>query len=69
MDIERETVVQIVISAIALALFVAASVYVSSTYASNGGLNPQGGIGIVAAIGVFVIFMLAAGLWLERQNF
>ncbi|WP_284011017.1 DUF7472 family protein [Haloarcula pelagica] len=69
MDIERETVVQIVISAIALALFVAATVYVSSTYGTNGGLDPQGGIGIVTAIGVFVVFMLGAGLWLERQNF
>ena len=69
MEIEREAVVQVVISAIALVTFVAATVYVATAYATNGGLTPQGGVALVGAIGLFVVVMLGAGLWLERQNF
>ena len=69
MDIEREAIVQTAISAIALVTFVAASVYVATTYSANGGLTEQGGVALVGAIGLFVVVMLGAGLWLERQNF
>jgi len=69
MEIEREAVVQVVISAIALVTFVAATVYVAMTYSANGGLTPQGGTALVGAIGLFVLVMLGAGLWMERRNF
>jgi len=69
MDIEREAIVQTVIAAIALLTFVGAAVFVSTTYTANGDLTSQGGVALVGAIGLFVVVMLSAGLWLERQNF
>jgi len=69
MDIEREAVVQVVISAIALVTFVAATVVVSTNYSTNGNLTEQGGVAIVGAIGLFVVIMVVAGLWMERQEF
>lgn len=69
MEIEREAVVQVVISAIALLTFIGATIYVATTYSANGGLTPQGGTALVGAIGLFVIVMLGAGIWLERQEF
>jgi polyferredoxin len=69
MEIEREAIVQVVISAIALVTFVAATVFVAMTYSADGALTAQGGTALVGAIGLFVIVMLGAGIWLERQQF
>ena len=69
MEIEREVLVQIVISTIAFATFVAAAVFVATTYSANGALTEQGGVALIGAIGLFVIVMLGAGVWMERQNF
>lgn len=69
MDIEREAAAQVVISAIALVTFVAATVVISSNYATNGNLTEQGGVAIIGAIGLFVVVMIGAGLWMERQEF
>jgi polyferredoxin len=69
MEIERETIVQVVISAIAFVTFIAAAVFVASTYSADGALSQQGGVALVGTIGLFVVVMLGAGLWMERQNF
>jgi len=69
MEIERETLVQVAISTVAFVVFVAASIYVASSYSTNGALSQQGGVALVGAIGLFVVVMLGAGLWMERQNF
>ena len=69
MELDRETQLQIAVSTLGVAVFIAAAVYVSSMYTSNGGLSEQGGIAIVGVIGLFVVVMTLAGLWLERQNF
>jgi len=69
MDIEREAVVQVIISAIALMTFVGSTVVVAANYSANGDLTGQGGVAIVGAIGLFVVVMVAAGLWMERQEF
>lgn len=69
MELDRETQLQIVVSTIGVAFFIAAAVYVSSMYTVNGGLSEQGGIALVGVIGLFVVVMTIAGLWLERQNF
>ncbi|MDS0281845.1 DUF7472 family protein [Haloarcula onubensis] len=69
MEIEREAILQVVVSAIAFVTFVAATVYVATTYSTNGGLSPRGGTALVGAIGLFVVVMLGAGIWLERQDF
>ncbi|MDT3434119.1 hypothetical protein [Haloarcula sp. 1CSR25-25] len=69
MDIERETLLQIVISAVAVVLFVSGAVTVSQMYLNRAALSPTGGYALVGVIGLFVVFMTAAGLWLERQQF
>ena len=69
MEIEREAIVQVVVSAIALVTFVAATVFVATTYSVDGALTAQGGTALVGAIGLFVIVMLGAGIWLERSQF
>lgn len=69
MDTERETVLQIVISAAAVLLFVAAAALVSQTYMDGTSIEPTGGIALVGVIGLFIVVMTAAGLWLERQQF
>jgi len=66
MEIEREAIVQVAVSAVALVTFVVATVYVATAYGTNSGLSPQGGVALVGAIGFFVIVMLAAGLLIER---
>jgi hypothetical protein len=69
MPLDRETVTQIVLSFVAVLLFIAGSVFVSTNYGTNGNLTQQGGVALVATIGLFVVVMLAAGLYLERREF
>lgn len=69
MDVDRETVYQLVLAGGAVALFILGTVYVAATYGTNGNLTQQGGMILVATIGAFVVLMLGAGLWLERQEF
>lgn len=69
MPLDRETVTQIVLSFVAVLLLIAGSVFVSTNYGTNGNLTQQGGVALVATIGLFVVVMLAAGLYLERREF
>jgi hypothetical protein len=69
MPLDRETVTQIVLSFVAVLLFIAGSIFVSTNYGTNGNLTQQGGVALVATIGLFVVVMLAAGLYLERREF
>ena len=69
MPLDRETVTQIVLSFVAVVLFIAGSLFVSTNYGANGTLTEQGGVALVATIGAFVVVMLAAGLYLERREF
>jgi len=69
MDIERETLLQIVISAVAVVFFVAAAAFVSQTYMVDTSIGPTGGVALVGVIGLFIVVMTVAGLWLERQQF
>ncbi|ACV47123.1 MULTISPECIES: DUF7472 family protein [Halomicrobium] len=69
MSLDRETVTQIALSAVAVLLFIAGTIVVSTNYGANGDLTQEGGIALVAAIAAFVVVMLAAGLFLERREF
>mgnify|MGYP006977846308 FL=1 len=60
---------QISLSTVAVLLFIAGSVFVSMNYEANGTLSQQGGVALVGVIASFIVLMLAAGLWLERQEF
>jgi len=69
MSLDRETVTQIVLSFVAVLLFIAGSIFVSTNFGTNGDLTEQGGVALVATIGAFIVVMLAAGLYLERREF
>lgn len=63
MDIERETIVEIIVSVGAVGLFVAVLVGIGDTY-NQGGLSADGGIALVGAIVAFVIGMSLVGIGL-----
>lgn len=63
MDIERETIVEIIVSVGAVGLFVAVLVGIGDAY-NQGGLSADGGIALVGAIVAFVIGMSIVGLGL-----
>jgi len=69
MDVDRETVYQLLLAGGAVALFIAGAVYVSSNYGTNGNLTAEGGTMLVGVLGAFVLLMLGAGLFLERKEF
>lgn len=74
MDVDRETVYQLVLAGGAVALFIAAAVYVSSEYGHHTAegtvnLTQEGGMVLVATLGLFILLMLGAGLLLERTDF
>lgn len=69
MDVDRETVHQLLLAGGAVTLFIAGAVFVGSNYGTNGDLTAEGGTMLVATIGFFILLMLGAGLWLERQEF
>jgi hypothetical protein len=71
MELDGETVRQILVSGLAVVAFVAALVVVGQTYGINGGsaISATGGLVLVGLLGAFIIIMTLVGLWLERQDF
>jgi hypothetical protein len=63
MDIERGTIVEIIVSVGAVGLFVAVLVGIGDAY-NHGGLSADGGIALVGAIVAFVIGMSIVGIGL-----
>ena len=61
MPIDRETLYQVIVSAGAVALFIAVAAVVTT--------SEQNGLALVGAIALFIVLMAVAGLWLERQDF
>lgn len=66
MEIERETVVEIVASTGAVLLFVAVIVGIGVTYGGNG-LSGRGAFALIGSILLFVIVMTAIGYWLSGR--
>lgn len=69
MEVDRETVHQLLLAGGAVGLFIAGAVYVSSTYRVNGNLSAEGGMMLVGVVGFFIVLMLGAGLLLERKEY
>lgn len=63
MDVDRETVVEIVVSVGAVGLFVAAILAIGEIY-NQGGLSTDGGMALVGAIAAFVVLMTLVGVGL-----
>ena len=63
MDIDRDAVIEIVVSAGVVGLFAVLLVWIGLQY-NDGGLSEQGGLVLVGAIALFVIVMSGMGLGL-----
>jgi len=77
--VERRTVAELVLSAVAIVVFIAGSYVVSTTYAADRNATsnasvppsvlPEGGLALVGVIGGFVLVVAVAGLFMYWQNF
>ena len=77
--VERRTVAELVISAASILVFIAGAYVVSSTYAAprNSSFNgsvppsvvPEGGLALVGVIGLFIVVVAVAGLFMYSQDF
>lgn len=65
MDIERETVREIVVSLGAVAFFVVVIVAIGATYWNGTSLSEVGGLALVGSIFLFVIVMTVVGYYLS----
>jgi hypothetical protein len=68
MEIERGTLVEIVVSIGAVGLFVAAIVAIGVTYGGEGVIGEDGGLVLVGAIAAFILFMTGIGYWLSGRE-
>jgi hypothetical protein len=79
MDVDRKTVAELGLSTVVMAVFVAAVFVASGRFAAPATpganesvppvLDPQGGLAVVAVIGLFVLLMAVMGVWMYRADF
>lgn len=74
MGVDRETIVQVLVSVTAVAVFVAGLAVLTLTYGTseNGGvptISPDGGLMLVGLIAIFIILMPMVGYVLEQMDF
>ncbi|QCJ46962.1 MULTISPECIES: DUF7472 family protein [Haloprofundus] len=65
MELDGETLREIVVSVVAVSLFIAATVYIGTSYGGSN-LGPTGGLALVASIALFVVLMAIVGVFLSR---
>lgn len=65
MELERETILEIVVSAAAVGIFVALIVAIGATYPTLAG---QGAFALIGSIVLFVLVMAGVGYWLSGQQ-
>lgn len=68
MEIERETLVEIVVSVGAVGLFVAAIITIGVTFGEEGHLDEAGGLALVGAIALFIVLMTVVGYWFSGRE-
>ncbi|MWG34714.1 DUF7472 family protein [Halomarina oriensis] len=66
MPLDRETVTEIIVSVVSVGLFIAAVVFVGSTYNSEG-LTNQGAFALIGSIAGFILLMTVVAVFLSRQ--
>jgi formate-dependent nitrite reductase membrane component NrfD len=66
MDVERETMIEIAVSVLAVALFTVGILAIGN---ATGGQQPtsEGALALVGAVFLFVLVMAGIGLFLERR--
>ena len=66
---ERQTLVEIAVSAGSVAVMIGAMMFVGSSYSTNGELTTEGGQMLVAAIFLFILLMFGVGFALAKADF
>lgn len=67
MEIERETLVEVVVSFLSVGGFIAGVLFVGLSY-GEGGLGQQGAFVLVGLIVAFILVMTVAGYWLSARE-
>lgn len=67
MEIERETIVELVVSAVGVGLFISALVVIGISFNQNG-LSGQGALALIVSIVLFIVLMTAVGYWLSSRE-
>jgi len=72
MELDRATIAQVVVSVIAVAMFVAGLVVISTMYGSESGgevqVSADGGLALIGLIAAFIIVMPALGYMVEQMK-
>lgn len=66
---ERQTLVEIAVSAGSVATMIGAMMYVGSSYSTSGELTTEGGQMMIAVIVLFILLMFGVGYVLARADF
>jgi hypothetical protein len=66
MELDRETVTEILVSVGGVALFIAALVVVGLTF-NDGGFSAQGGLALVGLVIGFIVVFTGIGWWLSGR--
>ncbi len=67
MNIEGETLRDIVVSVVSVGLFIASTIVVGTQF-DDGGLTEQGALALIAVMVGFVFLMTIVGIWLANQH-
>ncbi|WP_327053366.1 DUF7472 family protein [Halomicrococcus gelatinilyticus] len=67
MNVEGETLRDIVVSVGAVGFFIVGTLVVGSQF-DSGGLTEQGALALVAVIVAFILLMTVLGYWLANQH-
>lgn len=59
---------KIVLSIVAVVLFIVSFIAVGSSFSADGALNSTGGLGLLAALAGFIVLMGALGLYFASQD-
>ena len=68
MEIEEGMGRKIVLSTVAVVLFIVSFVVVGSSYSTNGGLSETGGLALLGSLVGFIVLMGVLGLYFARQD-
>ena len=66
MEIDAEMRRKIVVSVVAVGIFVGLILGVTTAFNGDGGLGSQGGLYLIGSIVLFVLGMAGVGIWLDR---
>lgn len=68
MELDHETVTEIVVSVAGVLVFIVALVVVGLSFNGDTGLSPAGGLALVALVVAFILVFTGIGWWLSSRE-